>query len=72
MQIIFIGDDRKNINNIDPDINHYCNNVVDFGQYSTDSFIRDIQNDQNSLNIFHNNTRSNMSDGRLEKYEEYH
>ena len=71
MQIIFIGDDRENINNIDPDINHYSNNVVDFGQYSTDSFIRDIQNDQNSLNIFHNNARSIMTDGRLEKYEEY-
>ena len=71
MQIIIIGDDRENINNIDPDINHYSNNVVDFRQYSTYSFIKNIQNDQNSLNIFHNNARSILSDGRLEKYEVY-
>ena len=60
-----------NIDNIDPDINHYSNNLVNFSQNSTESFIRDIQNNLNSLNLFHNNARSIMTESRRDKYESY-
>ena len=58
------GDNRANIDNIDPDLNHYNNNMVNFGQYSNESFLRDLHKDQNSLNLYHNNARSILTEGR--------
>ena len=56
------------IDNIDPDVNHFNDNFVNFNSYSICS-IKDkniFQN--NSLNLFHNNSRSILKDGRLDEY----
>ena len=58
-----------NIDNIDPDINHYNDNIDNFKQHSIDSFIQDAKLINNSLNIFHNNARSIMKEGRIEEYD---
>ena len=46
------GDNRLNIDNIDPDLNHYNENVTNFKQYSTDSFNHDAKIGNNSFNLF--------------------
>ena len=64
------GDNRVNINNIDPDLNHYNNNnLVNFKQYSTESFVRDLNIENHSLNLFHNNARSILSETRMDNYD---
>ena len=63
------GDNRVNIDNIDPDLNHYNNDTVDFRQYSTESFLKDIHKNQNSFNLFHNNARSIMTEVRKDQYD---
>ena len=50
---------------IDPDNNHYNQYTVNFTSHSVDSFTRDTNLNNNSLNIFHNNARSIMKDGKL-------
>ena len=64
-----LGDNITNIDNIDPDINHYNDNISNFKPHSIDSFIQDAKISNNSLNIFHNNARSIMKEGRLEEYD---
>ena len=64
------GDNRVNIDNIDPDLNHYNNNnLVNFGKYSTESFIRDLNIENHSLNLFHNNARSILGETRMDNYD---
>ena len=63
------GDNRLNIHNIDPDLNHYNENVTNFKQYSTDSFNQDAKIGNNSLNLFHNNAHSILKDGRKDEYD---
>ena len=64
-----LGDNRTNIDNIDPDLNHYNDNITNFKQHSIDSFIQDAKISHNSFNLFHNNARSIMKEGRLEEYD---
>ena len=64
-----LGDNIINIDNIDPDINHYNDNIDNFKPYSIDSFIQNAKLSNNSLNIFHNNARSIMKEGRIEEYD---
>ena len=63
-----LGDNITNTDNIDPDINHYNDNVTNFKQYSIDTFIEDAKIVNNSLNLFHNNACSILKEGRLEEY----
>merc|ERR1712082_166404 len=45
--------------------------MVNFGQYSNESFLRDIHKDPdpNSFNLYHNNARSILTEGRMDQYE---
>ena len=54
------GDNRLNIENIDPDLNHYIANTNNFKQYSIDSFVKHAVRDKICLSLFHNNARSIM------------
>ena len=63
------GDNRVNLDNIDPDLNHYNNDTANFRHYSNESFLKDIQFDQNSFNLFHNNARIILTEGRMEQYD---
>ena len=62
-------DDIDAMDLIDPDNNHYNQYTVNFTSHSVDSFTRDTNLNNNSLNIFHNNARSIMKDGKLNEYE---
>ena len=65
-----MGDNRVNIDNIDPDLNHYNNNnLVNFRQYSTESFTKDLNIENHSFNLFHNNAHSIMSETRMDNYD---
>ena len=65
------GDNRINIDNIDPDFNHYNKDMVNFGQYSNESFLRDLHKDPNSFHFYHNinNARSILKESRMDQYE---
>ena len=63
------GDNRVNLDNIDPDLNHYNNDTVNFRHYSNESFLKDTHFNQNSFNLFHNNARSILAEGRMDQYE---
>ena len=57
------GDNRVNLDNIDPDLNRYYNDTVNFRHYSNELFLRDIHYDQISFNLFHNNAHSILAEG---------
>ncbi len=63
-----LGDQRLNIDSIDPDINHYNDSIENFKEYSVDTFNIDNNFDHNSLNLFHNNARCIMKEGRIDEY----
>ena len=69
LNALMSGDNRVDIDNIDPDLNHYNNDTDNFGQYSNESFLRDIHIGQNSFNLFHNNARSILAEGRMDEYD---
>ena len=62
------SDHRLNIDDIDPDINHYNDSINNFKEYSIDTFNTDKSIKSSSLNLFHNNARSLMRDGRIDEY----
>ena len=66
--LIMPGDHRLNIESIDPDINHYNNSINNFKEYSIDTFNLENKSNKNSLNLFHNNARSIMSEGKMDEY----
>ena len=61
-------DERLDIASIDPDLNHYNDSINNFKEFTIDTF--NIDNDMNisTLNLFHNNARSIMKDGRMDEY----
>ena len=61
-------DERLDIASIDPDLNHYNDSINNFKEFTIDTF--NIDNDMNisTLNLFHNNARSTMKDGRMDEY----
>ena len=63
-----LGDHILNIDSIDPDINHYNDSINNFKEYSIDTFNADKNFNTNSLNLFHNNARSIMKEGRIDEY----
>ena len=63
-------DDNVNIlSDIDPDINHSVERVVDFQKYSIDSFVRTFEILDNALSLFHHNSRSILKEGRIDEYD---
>ena len=63
------GDNIPILEEIDPDINHHNDVKVNFKQYSTESFKTEIKSVDGTLNLFHNNARSIMKEGKLEQYK---
>ena len=60
---------RNLLDSVDPDINHFNDNEVNFSKYSMVDFYKaDIDNDK-SLNIMHNNSRSLLKEGRIDEYD---
>ena len=43
-------------------------NFVNFGSYTLDSFHSTVIDTKNSLNIFHHNSRSILTEGSLDQY----
>ena len=62
------SDNRLNIDDIDPDLNHYNDSKNNFKEYSIDTFNTDANLTPNSLNLFHNNARSLMAPDRMDEY----
>ena len=63
-------DDNVNIlSDIDPDINHSVERVVDFQKYSIDSFVRTFEILDNALSLFHHNSRSILKEGRIDEHD---
>ena len=60
--------DANELDNIDPDVNHFDSNNVEFKAYDVDEFTKCIFHKDN-FNIFHHNARSIMKEGRMEDYE---
>ena len=60
--------DRNLLDSVDPDINHFIDNEVNFSKYSMEDFYKSNIND-NSFNIMHNNSRSLLKEGRIDEYE---
>ena len=54
--------DTNELDNIDPDFNHFETNNVKFKAYNVDDFSKCIFKKDN-LNVFHHNARSLMKDG---------
>ena len=52
----------------DPDNNDFMDNFVNFGSYTLNSFQSSCIDNTNSINIFHHNSRSILTEGRLDEY----
>ena len=61
--------DDDDIDPLDPDYNHFNNNVVNFTTHTIETFVKNSNLDPNSLNILHHNSRSLMSRGKQENYD---
>ena len=62
------GDNRANIDDIDPNLNHYTDNLTNFRVFFIDSFNQVAKVGKNTFNLFHNNAHSIMADGSLDDY----
>ena len=62
------GDERLNIDSIDPDMNYYNDSIENFKEYTIETFNENKNFNSSSLNLFHNNARSIMADGRMDEY----
>ena len=61
--------DDDDMDPLDPDFNHFNNNVVNFTTHTIETFVKNSNLDPNSLNILHHNSRSLMSRGKQENYD---
>ena len=59
---------RNLLDTVDPDTNHFTDKPVNFSTYDMNNFYKSNIGKTKSLNIFHNNARSILSDGRLDDY----
>ena len=60
--------ERKLLDSIDPDRNHFIDNEVNFSKFSMVDFYKSNINNDNSLNIMHYNSHSLLKDGCLDEY----
>ena len=56
------------MDNVDPDVNFFSDNIVNFSTYSLDT-LKNSNIDKKSLNIFHHNSRSILTQGRKDSYD---
>ena len=56
------------MDNVDPDVNFFSDNIVNFSTYSLDT-LKNSKIDKKSLNIFHHNSRSILTQGRKDEYD---
>ena len=56
------------IDSIDPDINHFTDNVVNFKSYTLEDIASIDINSPDSFNMFHNNCRSILKEGKIDEY----
>ena len=54
---------------VDPDNNNFMDNFINFGSYTLNTFHSAGINTTDSLNIFHHNSRSILTEGRLDEYD---
>ena len=57
------------LDTVDPDNNNFMDNYINFGSYTLDNFHSSGINSTDSLNIFHHNSRSILTEGRLDDYD---
>ena len=57
------------MDNADPDLNHYGDFDVNFTAYDIDSLKNNISLLNNGFNLMHHNSRSLLTEGRVEEYE---
>ena len=57
------------LDTIDPDNNHFVDNTVNFSSYYMEDFYKSNITINESLNIFHNNARSILTDGHMDDYK---
>ena len=62
------GDERLNIDSIDPDMNQYNDSIENFKEYTIETFNENKNFNSSSLNLFHNNAHSIMKDDRIDEY----
>ena len=56
-------DDNRNIlDTADPDSNHYADNIINFNSYTPETLCDTIDT-KGTLNIFHENVRSILTEG---------
>ena len=61
-------DNRILLDTVDPDLNHYVDNIVDFNSYSQDA-ICDILDSNGAFNVLHHNVRSILSEGKKDEID---
>ena len=61
-------DNMNHLDSLDPDANFFSDNIVNFNVYSLDS-LKHSEIDKQSLNIFHHNSRSFLTQGRKDDYD---
>ena len=63
-----LDNNRNILDTADPDSNHYVDNIINFNSY-TPELLRDNIDMKGTLNIFHQNARSILSEGRKEEID---
>ena len=56
------------LDNLDPDNNYFADNILNFSAYDMDTFESSGITNNGSLNIMHHNSRSILTEGRMDDY----
>ena len=63
-----LDDNRNILDTADPDANHYVDNIINFNSYTPESLCNKIDT-KGTLNIFHQNARSILSETRKDQID---
>ena len=66
---MFLDDSRNILDIVDPDSNHYADNIINFNSYTPESLCGTIDT-KGSLNIYHHNVRSILAEGKKEEIDQ--
>ena len=61
-------DNRIHLDTIDPDTNHYIDNIIDFDTYTETSLCGKLETN-GAFNVLHHNVRSLLSEGKKEEID---
>ena len=64
----YLSCNENYLEKLDPDNNYFANNVSNFSTYNIDTFKSNGITKNGSLNIMHHNSRSILSEGRMDEY----